>query len=86
MKGKSQAGPRGDLVTVVDWAVGQVADHLEKRGLTSETLLLVTSDNGAVRGASGHKSEGDFRGQKAQVWEGGHRVPFIARWPGKIRK
>jgi arylsulfatase A len=85
MKGKSQAGPRGDLVTVVDWAVGQVADYLEKRGLAERTLFIVTSDNGAVRGANGHKSEDDFRGYKAQAWEGGHRIPFIARWPGKIR-
>jgi arylsulfatase A len=85
MKGKSQAGARGDLVTVVDWAVGQVADQLERRGLADQTLLIVTSDNGAVRGENGHKSENEFRGYKAQVWEGGHRVPFIARWPGKIR-
>jgi arylsulfatase A-like enzyme len=85
MKGKSQAGPRGDLVTVVDWAVGQIADHLAKLGLANETLLIVTSDNGAVRGENGHKSENDFRGNKASVYEGGHRIPFIARWPGKIR-
>jgi arylsulfatase A len=85
MKGKSQAGPRGDLVTVVDWAVGQIADHLAKRGLANETLLIVTSDNGAVRGENGHRSENDFRGYKASVYEGGTRVPFIARWPGKIR-
>jgi arylsulfatase A len=85
MNGKSREGPRGDLVTVVDWAVGRIADHLDKRGLTNETLLIVTSDNGAMRGAAGHKSEGDFRGYKAQVWEGGHRIPFIARWPGRIR-
>jgi len=85
MKGKSQAGPRGDLVTVVDWAVGQIAEHLAKLGLANETLLIVTSDNGAVRGENGHKSENDFRGNKASVYEGGHRIPFIARWPGKIR-
>jgi arylsulfatase A-like enzyme len=85
MKGKSQAGPRGDLVTVVDWAVGQIADHLAKLGLANETLLIVTSDNGAVLGENGHKSEKDFRGNKASVYEGGHRIPFIARWPGKIR-
>ena len=85
MKGKSGAGARGDLVTVVDWAVGNVADHLAARGLADETLLIVTSDNGAVRGENGHASEAGFRGYKAQAWEGGHRVPFIARWPGKIR-
>jgi hypothetical protein len=85
MKGKNQAGPRGDLVTVVDWAVGQIAEHLAKLGLANETLLIVTSDNGAVRGENGHKSENDFWENKASVYEGGHRIPFIARWPGKIR-
>lgn len=85
MKGKSQAGPRGDLVTVVDWAVGEIDDHLAKRGLANDTLFILTSDNGAVKGANGHESSNGFRGQKASVHEGGTRVPFIARWPGKIR-
>jgi arylsulfatase A len=48
-------------------------------------LLIVTSDNGGEKGANGHKSEMDFRGYKADIWEGGHRVPFIVRWPGKIK-
>lgn len=85
MKGKSQAGPRGDLVTVVDWAVGQIDGHLAKRGLVNETLFIVTSDNGAVKGDNGHESEKGFRGYKASVYEGGTRIPFIVRWPGKIR-
>ena len=85
MKGKSQAGPRGDLVTVVDWAVGQVDGHLARHGLAGETLLVITSDNGAVKGANGHESSNGFRGFKASVHEGGTRVPFIARWPGRIR-
>ena len=84
-KGKSGAGPRGDLVMVVDWAVGQIADHLDKRGLARDTLVIVTSDNGAVRGENGHASAAGLRGNKAQVWEGGHRVPFIVRWPGMLR-
>lgn len=84
-RGKSREGPRGDLVTVVDEAVGRIADRLEERGIADQTLLIVTSDNGAMRGASGHKSAGEFRGHKAEPWEGGHRIPFIARWPGKIR-
>jgi len=84
-KGKSTEGPRGDLVTVVDWSVGKIMEILEQYGLVQNTLLIVTSDNGAVKGANGHKSNGDFRGYKADIWDGGHRVPFIARWPGKIK-
>ena len=85
MKGKSQAGSRGDLVTVVDWAVGQMDGHLAQRGLMNDTLFIVTSDNGAMRGEHGHHSANGFRGNKASVYEGGTRVPFIARWPGRIR-
>jgi len=83
-KGKSKEGPRGDLVTVVDWSVGKLMDVLKQYGLEQNTLVIVTSDNGAVKGANGHKSEGDFNGYKGGSMEGGHRIPFIARWPGKI--
>lgn len=83
-KGKSKEGARGDLVTVVDWSVGRLMEILKNYRLEKNTLVIVTSDNGAVKGANGHKSEGDFRGYKASTWEGGHRIPFIARWPGKI--
>lgn len=85
-EGKSNAGPRGDLVTVVDWSVGLINATLEKYGLSKNTLFIITSDNGAVKGANGHKSEGDFRGYKADAFEGGHRIPFIVRWPGKIQQ
>ena len=84
MKGKTDEGPRGDLVALVDWCVGQILQTLEEYGLEENTLIIVTSDNGPRKGANGHKSAGDLRGYKAQIWEGGHRVPFIARWPGKI--
>ncbi|HIJ67707.1 MAG TPA: arylsulfatase [Planctomycetes bacterium] len=85
IKGKSSEGPRGDMVAWVDWSVGQILDTLDKMNLTDNTLLIVTSDNGPLQGEKGHKSAGDFRGFKASIWEGGHRVPFIARWPGKIK-
>jgi arylsulfatase A-like enzyme len=85
MKGKSKEGPRGDLVALFDWVVGEVDAHLKKRGISDNTLLIVTSDNGGQKGANGHKSEMGFRGYKSDIWEGGHRVPFIVRWPGKIK-
>ena len=84
-KGKSEEGPRGDLVTVVDWSVGQIMEALKKYALQDHTLLIFTSDNGPRKGANGHRSAGEFRGYKANIWEGGHRVPFIARWPGNIK-
>jgi len=85
MKGKSKEGPRGDLVALFDWVVGEVDAHLKKRGISDNTLLIVTSDNGGQKGANGHKSEMDFRGYKGDIWEGGHRVPFIVRWPGNVK-
>ena len=89
MKGKSDAGARGDMVALYDWVVGQVMDALDRLGLADNTLLMVTSDNGGrlecFDGSTcGHKTNGDLRGQKADIWDGGHREPFIARWPEKI--
>ena len=84
VKGKSKAGPRGDQVVLFDWSVGQIVKTLDKLGISDNTLLIVTSDNGPREGVNGHKSAGDLRGLKGSIWEGGHRVPFIARWPGKI--
>jgi hypothetical protein len=96
-RGKSRAGPRGDLVWLFDWMVGEVVDALERCGMADNTLLLVTSDNGALPGdrvgeglemasyhTYGHRSNGDWRGYKAHIWEGGHREPLIAHWPGVI--
>ena len=88
MRGASQAGPRGDLVALYDWMVGQTMETLDRCGLADNTLVMVTSDNGALPGCGGrtygHKSCGDWRGYKGYIWEGGHREPFIASWPGKI--
>lgn len=84
-KGKTEEGLRGDLVTVVDWSVGKIVEALLSHDILDNTLLILTSDNGPRRGANGHKSAGEFRGYKANIWEGGHRVPFIARWPDEIK-
>ena len=89
VEGKSQAGDRGDMVMLFDWVVGQIDETIEKHGLKENTLFIITSDNGArltcANGKDyGHKSCGKLRGQKADIWDGGHREPFIARWPDMI--
>ena len=90
-RGKSGAGYYGDFVMQVDWTIGRVVEALEQMGMADNTLLILTSDNGAHWPVSdtkkfGHAANGELRGQKADIWEGGHRVPFIARWPGTIRR
>ena len=84
VQGKSQAGPRGDMVVLVDFCVGRVMEALERMQAADNTLLIVTSDNGPRHGVNGHKSAGNLRGHKSHTWEGGHRIPFIVRWPGRI--
>ncbi|GIZ09684.1 arylsulfatase [Flavobacterium sp. UMI-01] len=91
-QGKSDAELYGDFIQELDWMVGQVMTTLEKQGVAENTLVIFTSDNGAMlnlggRNAikAGHKINGDLLGFKFGVWEGGHRVPFIAKWPGKIK-
>jgi arylsulfatase A-like enzyme len=89
LEGESDAGPRGDMVAEVDWTVGQIDATLDALGVREDTLFIVTSDNGAraecFNGRDyGHSSNGRLRGQKADIWDGGHREPFIARWPGVI--
>lgn len=127
-KGKSKAGLRGDMVLEFDWVVNEVVQALKQHGAFENTLLIVTSDNGAVPGdpvfaleryhrdlgdkyyldyfdgqvpehidpsgneiaqkgwyTYGHASAGPFRGFKSEPWEGGHRIPLIVHWPGRIR-
>jgi len=89
-KGKSAAGDYGDWVAEVDWSVGEVLKALERNKLANNTLLVFTSDNGPENIAYqrtteyGHYSMGELRGVKRDNWEGGHRVPFLSRWPGHI--
>jgi len=87
--GRSGAGPYGDFVSQVDVAIGSVLDALVSIGVDDDTLLIITSDNGAHWLQTdieeyGHRANGELRGQKADIWEGGHRVPFLARWPGRV--
>ncbi len=89
-QGTSGIGPFGDFVMEFDWAVGRVMAKLDSLDLTNNTLLIVTSDNGGLSPgetrvpASVHRTSDPWRGQKASHYEGGHRVPFLARWPGRI--
>ena len=89
-RGESGLGDHGDFVMQLDWVVGQINDVLKKTGLDQNTLLFFASDNGAgpvahnVMKAQGHASSEKFRGMKAFRYEGGHRVPFIVKWPGKL--
>ena len=96
--GKSEAGWYGDYVHQVDWTVGQVLAALKRAHCAEQTLVIFTSDNGSpqrdgrdmngdtgsVKQNYGHDPSRPWRGMKGDIWEAGHRVPFIARWPGKI--
>jgi arylsulfatase A-like enzyme len=91
-RGRSGLGARAaDLILETDAMVGRVLDALDKAGIADDTLVLFTSDNGfapyagaAELEAQGHFPSGPFRGYKADAWEGGHRVPFLVRWPGNV--
>ncbi len=89
--GTSEAGRYGDYVHELDWMVGEVMKTLKEEDLDENTLILFTSDNGGMFNVggqdawkAGHRLNGDLLGFKFGAWEGGHRVPFIARWPGRI--
>ena len=87
-RGTSKAGRYGDFVQELDHCAGRVLDALEEHGFTKNTLVVFTSDNGGVlftdTVATGHRCNGTLLGQKTDVWEGGHRVPFIVRWPQHV--
>jgi len=94
-RGASECGVRGDAIAEFNGIVGAMTATLERLKLADNTLLIVTSDNGgimddgyadgAVEDANGHLCNGVLRGYKGSLYEGGHREPFIARWPGKIK-
>lgn len=88
--GKSKAGEYGDYVMMVDAMVGKVLDAIKKNGLSDNTLIIFASDNGPYWRPNfvekyDHRAAYIFRGMKADAWEGGHRIPFIVKWNGKIK-
>lgn len=90
--GKSGIGKYGDFVLQVDHYIGQIMEKLEEKGIADNTIFIVTSDNGCAPHADyadlvsqGHNPSYIFRGRKGDIWEGGHRIPYVIRWPEKIK-
>ena len=90
-KGRTDAGPHGDFIFELDYVVGQLMQTLNDLGVAENTLFIFTSDNGPevtsiihMRQDHDHDGARPWRGMKRDQWEGGHRVPFVASWPGKI--
>jgi arylsulfatase A-like enzyme len=91
-QGKSELGKYGDYMMETDAFVGRIMEELNAAGLAENTLLIVSSDNGCSKAANinalqekGHFPSAQFRGSKADIWDGGHRVPFIVRWPSLVK-
>lgn len=90
-QGKTNAGPHGDFIFELDYIVGQLMEDLERLGVADNTIIIFTSDNGpettsVIHMRADHQHDGarPWRGVKRDNWEGGHRVPFIVRWPGRV--
>jgi len=90
-QGKSDIGKYGDFLMETDWVVGQVLHALDRNRLAKDTIVIFATDNGCSPAAEipelvtkSHKPNADWRGHKADIFEGGHRVPFLVRWPDKV--
>lgn len=91
-QGRSSIGKYGDFVMETDWAVGEVMAALDKAGISQNTLVIFSSDNGCSKAAKitemeakGHFPSADLRGSKSDIFDGGHRIPFLVRWPERIK-
>jgi arylsulfatase A-like enzyme len=87
VKGVTKMSAKTDMDYEVDVVVGKLVEALTKRGLLEKTLIIVSSDNGGIpadRETFGHDAVGGLRGSKSYIWEGGHRVPFVAMWKGHV--
>jgi arylsulfatase A len=90
-RGKSGIAPIADYVMETDWSAGEVIKAIDDAGLAKDTIVVFTADNGHSHYtgwqqlvAAGHKPSGPYRGHKGDIWEGGHRVPLVVRWPGHV--
>ncbi|WP_148232054.1 sulfatase family protein [Maribacter sp. HTCC2170] len=90
-QGKSNLNPYADFVVMIDDYLGQLVEVLEQKGLAENTIVIFTSDNGCspqadfkILGDLGHDPSAIYRGHKADIYEGGHRIPFVVKWPSKI--
>ncbi len=90
-QGQSGIAPIADFVMETDWSVGQVVRAVDEAGIADDTVVIFTADNGHSHYTgweslieAGHLPSGPYRGHKGDIWEGGHRIPLVVRWPGKI--
>ncbi len=91
-QGKSGIGTYGDFLMETDWVVGEVLKAVDRNNIAKNTIIIFTADNGCSPQAKipdlikqGHKPNSNLRGHKADIFEGGHRTPFLVRWPAKVK-